>query len=159
MAWLTRAFMTIQLPEWRHLKYFKYVAWLHDEALHVACSELGYALSTGTFQEVGQYLEAAAGRRGARHAGQPQQCICEAHERFAPVGKTSCAWFQNRNQLYRHCVIENVQAQAFAKQSAGAGLAQIQRVNPTLPLMSSSTQNGIELVEKQENRRGDISRA
>ena len=44
----------------------------------------------------------------------------------------------------RHCVFAHVQAQAPAKQSDAGRYTEIQRASPSLPVMSSSTLNGIE---------------
>src|SRR5665647_3156205 len=101
-------------------------------------------MSPGPVQETGQHLEAAPGWRGAWHVGQPQQCLCGGHEWFAPAGQASRTGLQNSGQLHCDCLFANVQTQALAKQPTGARFTQIQRANPPLPLMSSSTLNGIE---------------
>jgi len=57
-----------------------------------------------------------------------------------------CERIQKCDQLHHDCLPAYVQARAVAKQSAGGRCcSEVQRANPSLPLMSSSTQNGIEL--------------
>ena len=65
-------------------------------------------------------------------------------ERAAATGQARCQRLQDRHALHRHRVFAYVQAQAFALQPIAARHDQGRWDNSSVPVMSSSTLNGIE---------------
>ncbi len=84
------------------------------------------------------WLCVSRGRTSTKHVR-----LIPPKEWFAATGQTGGTGSQDGHQFHRHCLVAYVQAQTSAKQSDAACYAQIQRVYPPLPVMSSSTLNGI----------------
>ena len=72
-----------------------------------------------------------------------RKCLRGGDERAAATGQARCQRPQDRHALHRHRVFAYVQAQAFALQPIAARHDQGRWDNSSVPVMSSSTLNGI----------------